>query len=304
MSGKSFFLERRPGAKDSHRDQPLLRESAAHAYHRDLYPRGRGGLPERLSEKEGYLAVASVSRRRGVRSGTHLARRKQWVSGFFEPFSFGAFGLLGKPPHSQRSSSGEAEGSASEAADVGVGRLGLSTGPSAAAEGAFPEALDDLRRSHLGYRITMRAKYVHTNLIAKDWRRLADFYQKVFGCVPVPPERNFSGKELEAGTGIPGARLQGRHLRLPGYDKDGPTLEIFQYSPEAERLPTGVNRPGYGHIAFSVENVEAARREVLQSGGRAVGEIVTLEVFGGAKVTWCYVTDPEGNVIELQSWSR
>ncbi len=45
--------------------------------------------------------------------------------------------------------------------------------------------------------MAMRAKYIHTNLVAKDWRRLADFYQTVFGCVPVPPERDFEGKELE-----------------------------------------------------------------------------------------------------------
>jgi hypothetical protein len=23
----------------------------------------------------------------------------------------------------------------------------------------------------------------------------------------------------------------------------------------------------------------------------------------GSRVTWCYVADPEGNVIELQSWA-
>ena len=28
------------------------------------------------------------------------------------------------------------------------------------------------------------ARYAHTNLIARDWRRLVDFYQTVFGCVP------------------------------------------------------------------------------------------------------------------------
>jgi hypothetical protein len=71
------------------------------------------------------------------------------------------------------------------------------------------------------------AKYVHTNLIAEDWRALADFYQRVFGCVPVPPERDFQGEALEAGTGIPGAHLRGVHLRLPGWGEDGPTLEIF-----------------------------------------------------------------------------
>jgi hypothetical protein len=30
---------------------------------------------------------------------------------------------------------------------------------------------------------------------------------------------------------------------------------------------------------------------------------VTLEVATGAKVTWCYVTDLEGNLIELQTWT-
>jgi hypothetical protein len=34
-----------------------------------------------------------------------------------------------------------------------------------------------------------------------------------------------------------------------------------------------------------------------------VGEVVTLETAAGTRVTWCYVTDPEGNVLELQSWA-
>jgi hypothetical protein len=41
----------------------------------------------------------------------------------------------------------------------------------------------------------------------------------------------------------------------------------------------------------------------LQNGGQAVGEVVTLAVADGRRVTWCYVTDPEGNIIELQAWS-
>jgi predicted enzyme related to lactoylglutathione lyase len=65
-----------------------------------------------------------------------------------------------------------------------------------------------------------------------------------------------------------------------------------------------VNRPGFGHIAFSVEDVASARETVLAAGGKPVGEVVTVSLTGGAQVTWCYVTDPEGNVIELQSWSR
>ncbi|HEU5310791.1 MAG TPA: VOC family protein, partial [Candidatus Eisenbacteria bacterium] len=145
------------------------------------------------------------------------------------------------------------------------------------------------------------ARYVHTNLVARDWPLLASFYVETFGCVILSPERDYSGSDLSAGTGIPNARLRGAHLRLPGYgDSGGPTLEIFQYDPEgtAEAAPPA-NRPGFGHIAFTVPSVPDARREVLARGGSTHGEIVTLELSTGAKVTWCYVRDPEGNLVEL-----
>ncbi len=148
------------------------------------------------------------------------------------------------------------------------------------------------------------ARYVHTNLIARDWQALARFYETHFGCIRVPPERDYSGPELEAGTGIPNAALRGVHLRLPGNGADGPTLEIFSYSRLADGPAPVVNRPGFGHIAFEVASVAEARQEIIDSGGRAVGEIVSLTTAAGAGVTWCYVTDPEGNVIELQSWGQ
>jgi len=146
------------------------------------------------------------------------------------------------------------------------------------------------------------ARYVHTNLIARDWRRLAQFYEQVFGCRPVPPQRDLSGPEMAAGTGVPGARLHGMHLRLPGSGPHGPTLEIFEYSESASDVPRAVNRPGFAHIAFAVDSVVDARAHVLANGGAPVGDVVTVSVSTDARVTWCYVRDPEGNIIELQSW--
>ena len=148
------------------------------------------------------------------------------------------------------------------------------------------------------------ARYGHTNLIAQDWQRLVRFYTDVLGCELVPPERHYRGENLERGTGVRGAEVRGAHLRLPGHGADGPTLEIFTYSTLADRPPTAANRPGFGHIAFMVDDVQAARAEVLAAAGRAIGDVVTLTAPDGARVTWCYVTDPEGNIIELQSWSR
>jgi predicted enzyme related to lactoylglutathione lyase len=146
------------------------------------------------------------------------------------------------------------------------------------------------------------ARYVHTNLIARDWKSLANFYQSVFGCVPVPPERDYSGPDLAAGTGVPGASLKGMHLRFPGFEEGGPTLEIFTYAQPADGPTPVVNRPGFAHIAFAVPSVAEARDEVLRNGGKPVGEVVTFTTSTGARVTWCYVTDPEGNIIELQRW--
>lgn len=153
-----------------------------------------------------------------------------------------------------------------------------------------------------GARVT-GARFGHVNIIAEDWRRLAGFYTEVFGCDFVPPQRDYEGADLSRGTGVEGAALQGVHLRLPGHGDAGPTLEIYSYSRNEGRLPSIANRLGFGHIAIQVDDVPAARGAVLAAGGSSVGEIVTLTTADGRHVTWCYVTDPETNMIELQAWS-
>ena len=146
-------------------------------------------------------------------------------------------------------------------------------------------------------------RLAHVNLIARDWRSLARFYQGVFGYEPVPPERDLHGADFDAGTGLSSARARGIHLRLPTDSSDGPTLEIFEYSEVFPRPSPQVNSLGYGHFAFSVASVPDALANVLASGGTAVGQIVTIAISVETTVTWCYVRDPEGNIVELQSRS-
>ena len=40
----------------------------------------------------------------------------------------------------------------------------------------------------------------------------------------------------------------------------------------------------------------------MARGGRDVGKLVTLDIAGAGKLTLIYMTDPEGNIIELQKW--
>jgi predicted enzyme related to lactoylglutathione lyase len=113
----------------------------------------------------------------------------------------------------------------------------------------------------------IRAKYVHTNLIARDWKRLVQFYSDVFGCEPKPPERDMSGAWLNQLTSLQNAYLRGVHLRLPGYGEDGPTLEIFGYDQLVERELPAANQCGFAHIAFAVDDVERALEAVIAAGG-------------------------------------
>jgi predicted enzyme related to lactoylglutathione lyase len=149
----------------------------------------------------------------------------------------------------------------------------------------------------------MPTKYAHTNIVAHNWKRLASFYETVFGCVPIPPERDLSGDWLDKVTGIPKSHIQGVHLQLPGYEQSGPTLEIFQYSSMPERVPTHPNTPGFSHIAFAVDNVEITTQSVFDNGGSAVGELTIRKITGVGVLTVHYVKDPEGNIIEIQNWS-
>jgi predicted enzyme related to lactoylglutathione lyase len=150
--------------------------------------------------------------------------------------------------------------------------------------------------------VQLDVKYVHTNLVAKDWNRLAEFYIKVFGCKEELPERNLKGNWLDSLTAIRNVHIEGIHLRLPGYGKHGPTLEVFQYSRKAAGAIPTVNRPGYGHIAFAVEDVKIALAKVKKYGGGTVGDVISTEIPGIGNIEVVYARDPEGNIVELQKW--
>ncbi len=147
-------------------------------------------------------------------------------------------------------------------------------------------------------------KFVHTNLIARDWRSLAQFYIDVFMCKPTYPERDLSGGWIEKITEINDVRVRGMHLSLPGYE-NGPTLEVFEYSPENLRSnEPNISMQGFGHIAFLVEDVEEVLKRMIEHGGKPFGEIVKKEYPELGLLTVIYARDPEGNFIELQNWKK
>lgn len=150
----------------------------------------------------------------------------------------------------------------------------------------------------------MAPAFSHVNIVARDWRRLVEFYVDVLGCEPVGPERDYSGEFVERLTGIAGGHIRGVHLRVPGDGAAGVTIEIFTYGEHEPQTVPPANRLGFAHIAFAVDDVSAALERLLAAGGSTVGELVEADVAGAGHLTAVYARDPEGNIVELQRWDR
>jgi catechol 2,3-dioxygenase-like lactoylglutathione lyase family enzyme len=146
-------------------------------------------------------------------------------------------------------------------------------------------------------------RFAHTNIIAKDSALLINFYKEVLGCKSISETRDLRGEWLDKMTGVKDAHIVGEHLCFPGYEETHPTLEIFSYDEVTEGEKGLINQCGFAHIAFEVDDVEAILQKLLASGGGQLGELVITEYADGRKATFVYASDPEGNIIELQSWS-
>lgn len=148
----------------------------------------------------------------------------------------------------------------------------------------------------------MPTKYVHTNIVAKDWKQLAKFYENVFDCKPIPPERDLKGEWIDKATALTDVQINGIHLRLPGYGDEGPTLEIFSYNKMTNSEVNLSNTKGFAHVAFSVDDVKETAKFAFENGAAKLGEYTETEIPNVGTIAFWYIRDPEGNIVELQSW--
>ncbi len=148
----------------------------------------------------------------------------------------------------------------------------------------------------------MNIQFVHLNVVSKDWKKLAKFYMDVFKCKPKLPERHLKGDWLDKATKIKNAKIDGVHLILPGNFENPPTLEIFEYNKNNSDSTKSINRTGFTHIAFQVDDVNKVCQLLEKNGGSKLGEMITQEIEGVGIITFIYAKDPEDNIIELQHW--
>lgn len=145
-------------------------------------------------------------------------------------------------------------------------------------------------------------KFSHINLISKDWKKLAQFYIKVFNCKMILPQKNYTGNWLSSGTGVNNAKVQGAHLSLPGFDQNGPMLELLQYDKLLQSEKRSPNHTGIGNLSFRVESLEKTIEKALQFGAKTQGKISSTHIEHIGQLSFIYLRDPEGNLIELQEY--
>ena len=57
-------------------------------------------------------------------------------------------------------------------------------------------------------------------------------------------------------------------------------------------------------IAFEVDDVDRTLGDAVKNGGQLLGEVTEKSIDGVGLLKFVYFRDPEGNIVEIQSWKR
>ncbi len=132
----------------------------------------------------------------------------------------------------------------------------------------------------------------HSGFVVADLDRSVAFYRDVVGMRII---RNVerSGAPISQIVGYRDTHLKGVHMS----SGSGPTLELLQYlSPRSsEGVTSERNALGASHIAFEVDDIQAAYETLRANGARTMNPPAELEPGRSG----CYLQDPDGNWIEL-----
>ena len=134
----------------------------------------------------------------------------------------------------------------------------------------------------------------HIAIVCKeDLELLKQFYVKLFKPLKIIIA-NEDGPELENITGIKDIEIITCKLFC-----DGINIEIIKYiNPSPDKfLKTNSAFTGFNHIALNVESFSSSLKLVQKYGGHLMNKNFVFEK--NKKINVAYVSDPEGNILEL-----
>jgi len=133
----------------------------------------------------------------------------------------------------------------------------------------------------------------HTGVIVTNMERSLEFYRDMLGLIVVL-DREQEGEFLARLIALPGVRMRVAMLQA----EDGNKVELFQFYSHPKPAPEKVETSDIGcsHLAFAIEDVDAAYEEFQQKGIK-FNSAPMISPDGYAKVVYCH--DPDGTIIEL-----
>ncbi len=145
--------------------------------------------------------------------------------------------------------------------------------------------------------MTLRAIH-HAGLVVRDLDRSIYFYHDILG-LPFANEPTpwFSGPQLEAGVGVPGAVLRQVSLRTGEHS----TMELIEYQnrPASSTAPVPNNYLGAAHVCFEVDDVRAKKAELEAKGVKFYSDVNVVDEGPLAGWRWVYFSDPDGLALEI-----
>jgi catechol 2,3-dioxygenase-like lactoylglutathione lyase family enzyme len=133
----------------------------------------------------------------------------------------------------------------------------------------------------------------HVGLVVDDLEAATAFFVELG--FRVQGEGSVEGDWVDRIVGLEGVRTEFAMVEVP--DGHG-RLELIKF--QAPASPVGdahapANTPGLRHVAFQVDDIDAAVAGLRAHGGELVGEV---ERYGNI-FRLCYVRGPEGIIVEL-----
>jgi len=135
----------------------------------------------------------------------------------------------------------------------------------------------------------------HTSFTVSDLERSLGFFRDALGfevtsVAPRDPDA------IQSITGVEGAGVQIAYVRGPGH-----SLELIEYTgPEGRGhvhpRPCDV---GFAHVAYDVDNVDAAVDAAMRHQVRPLGPITVIDKGPNAGARVVYLRDPDGITIEF-----
>jgi len=134
----------------------------------------------------------------------------------------------------------------------------------------------------------------HTAISTRNIESLSAWYCEMFGLAKLCDDGWSDAAELDKIVGLPNSAA--RFMLLSGGNH---CLELFQFSsPDpGEHTPNRpVSKPGFTHVCFAVDDIEAEYRRLSEAG---MEFFCPPTIASGRPLLATYGRDPDGNVVEL-----